>query len=218
MVSVEQCASLFLLEDFLRNRIKTIDDVKTLKAPQSYLGEMKASTSQPSKAARPIFEQTLDQMRDLLDIQGSRETIRQEHDEFSRSLMERLYATKELTEQDHVDILRQLEVHSLQMMDDFYADLANEDQYDDGGASGDNLQLEERMYEFQRTINRLREDHRKYKLKAPPQAKASSEDATMKDEEQPSSTSLQSEESKHSSEEKLKRRGSDVEMTDEDEE
>ena len=66
MVSVEQCASLFLLEDFLRNRIKTMDDVKTLKTPQSFLGDVKGSNS--SRATRPFFEQALDQMRDLLDI------------------------------------------------------------------------------------------------------------------------------------------------------
>ena len=59
---------------------------------------MKGGGSQPSKAARPILEQTLDQMRDLLDIQGSRETIRLEHEEFSKALIERLFATKELSE------------------------------------------------------------------------------------------------------------------------
>jgi len=37
MVSVEHCASLFLLEDFLRNRIKNIEDVKNLKIPQQSL-------------------------------------------------------------------------------------------------------------------------------------------------------------------------------------
>ena len=44
LVSVEQCASLILLEDFLRNRIKTIEDVKTLKVPPSYYGSTKSST------------------------------------------------------------------------------------------------------------------------------------------------------------------------------
>jgi hypothetical protein len=37
MVSVENCACLFLLEDFLRNRIKNIEDVKNLKIPQQSL-------------------------------------------------------------------------------------------------------------------------------------------------------------------------------------
>lgn len=59
MVSVEQCASLFLLEDFLRNRIKTMDDVKTLKVPPSFLGEIKGP--HPSKASlRPLLESFLD--------------------------------------------------------------------------------------------------------------------------------------------------------------
>jgi hypothetical protein len=40
LISVEQCASLYLLEDFLRNKIKTNDDVKALKTPSSFLDSM----------------------------------------------------------------------------------------------------------------------------------------------------------------------------------
>jgi len=43
-----------------------MDDVKTLKTPQSFLGDVKSSN--PSKNTTPFFEQALDQMRDLLDI------------------------------------------------------------------------------------------------------------------------------------------------------
>lgn len=38
LISVEQCASLWLLEDFLRNKIKTLDDVKALKVPSTFFG------------------------------------------------------------------------------------------------------------------------------------------------------------------------------------
>lgn len=38
LISVEQCASLYLLEDFLRNKIKTTEDVKSLKMPPSFYG------------------------------------------------------------------------------------------------------------------------------------------------------------------------------------
>ena len=36
LLSVEQCASLSLLEDFLRNKIKSQNDVKSLKTPHSF--------------------------------------------------------------------------------------------------------------------------------------------------------------------------------------
>lgn len=60
--------------------------------------------------------------------------------------MDQIFHTKDLTELDHIDILRQLEVESLNMMDDFYADQQNEDSFDDG--TGNTLNLEERLYEF----------------------------------------------------------------------
>lgn len=53
-----------------------------------------------------------------------------------------------------------MEIHSLQMMDDYYADMGNDDQYDDGSGSDQNLTIDERLYEFQRTINRIRDMYR----------------------------------------------------------
>jgi hypothetical protein len=76
-----------------------------------------------------------------------------------------------------------MEIHSLQMMDDYYADMGgNEDHYDDGGEG--HLNIDERLYEFQRTINRLREVYRQRRQeerhkKSPSKAK---EDVTMKEE------------------------------------
>jgi hypothetical protein len=45
LISVEQCASLWLLEDFLRNKIRTMEDVKNLKQPQSYYSQLKRGSS-----------------------------------------------------------------------------------------------------------------------------------------------------------------------------
>lgn len=45
-------------------------------------------------------------MRDLLDIQGTREHIREEHEEFTKSVLDQLFSIKELNELDHIDILR----------------------------------------------------------------------------------------------------------------
>jgi hypothetical protein len=74
-------------------------------------------------------------MRDLLDIQGTRENIRLEHEEFTKSVLDQMFSIKELNELDHIDILRQMEMHSLQMIDDYYADMGNDDHYDEGSGS-----------------------------------------------------------------------------------
>ena len=74
LISVELCASLFLLEDFLRNRVKTIDDVKTLRSQLgggSYgvAADRESALSNPNK--REIFallEKTIVKMREVLDI------------------------------------------------------------------------------------------------------------------------------------------------------
>ena len=114
LVSVEQCASLFLLEDFLRNRIKNIDDVKNLKTPQSYYGSMKTATTAAnntqSKQARLIMDKALERMREMMESTASRERMRTESEEFSTLLVEEIVSSKNLSEIDQIDIIRQLEV------------------------------------------------------------------------------------------------------------
>jgi hypothetical protein len=150
-------------------------------------------------------------MRDLLDLHGSRESLREEHEEFTRSVLDRLFEIKELTELDHIDILRQLEINSLQMIDDYYADMQNDDNFDEGQEN--NLNLDERMFEFQRSINRIREAYRQRRQEEKNRPnKSSPEDVTMKEEPE------ESKKSSSSGEKELKPAGSDVDMTDEEEE
>ncbi len=52
-------------------------------------------------------------MRDILDINGSRETLRIEHEDFIQRILEEIFACRELNEIDQIDIIRQLESHSL---------------------------------------------------------------------------------------------------------
>jgi hypothetical protein len=94
MVSVEQCASLFLLEDFLRNRIKTMDDVKTLKVPPSYYSSQpKPGTSASSlgthRLARHFVERTIERMRETMENTDglNREQLKSEHDQLNESIV-----------------------------------------------------------------------------------------------------------------------------------
>jgi hypothetical protein len=93
--SVEQCASLFLLEDFLRNRIKTMEDVRTLKVPPLY-GQPSSSHLESSNSSLPrhrlirhLIERLLDQMRDLLESTDglNREEIRAENERFNHTVV-----------------------------------------------------------------------------------------------------------------------------------
>lgn len=110
-------------------------------------------------------------MRDLLEVSGTRESFRQEAEDFTTYLLDELLSTSSLTEGDHIDILRQLEVHSLQVMDDFYADHQGEEEAEERlltetaleEAGYNNITIEEKMREFQRTISRLREEYRNRK-------------------------------------------------------
>jgi hypothetical protein len=45
-----------------------MDDVKTLKTPPSFLGEMKGGLHGSSKASRPFLDYAMDSMRDLLEV------------------------------------------------------------------------------------------------------------------------------------------------------
>lgn len=178
MVSVEQCASLFLLEDFLRNRIKTIEDVKALKIPQQSLyGSLKQTTSsstrpsQHHRVCRLIVDRCIDRLRDLLESGGTHEEIKALSEEYAEWVMEVIFneSPEPLNTLDQIDIVRQIEIHALQMMDDYYHDHANEeDAIHDRLMAGesvrdDEMDFDERMFEFQKTINRIRDLFRKRK-------------------------------------------------------
>lgn len=109
LISVEQCASLWLLEDFLRSRIKTVEDVKGLKAPPNFYNQMKSSTT--NKHARTIMEKALDKMRELLEKPQDR--MRTESEDLSNLLAEEIVNSKDLNDQDQQEIIRQLEIQSL---------------------------------------------------------------------------------------------------------
>lgn len=100
LVSVEQCASLFLLEDFLRNRIRTMDDVKTLKLPQSYYSSRPGGRGIPTKEGRMIIDRALERMRQMIEGSLSRDEAREQNEEFANNLVEEIIKTKELSEME----------------------------------------------------------------------------------------------------------------------
>lgn len=101
LVSVEQCASLFLLEDFLRNRIRNLDDVKTLKTPPAHYSQSRYGGGVSSKiAVRAILDKAINKMRDIIEGSGSRESMREESEEFQDSLIEEILTAKDLNDLD----------------------------------------------------------------------------------------------------------------------
>lgn len=107
----------------------------------------------------------------MLESGGTREDIRAMSEEYAEWVMEVIFneAPETLNTLDQIEIVRQIEIHALQMMDDYYHDHVNEeDALHDRLMAGESVREEdmdfdERMLEFQKTINRIRELFRKRK-------------------------------------------------------
>lgn len=84
-------------------------------------------------------------MRDIIESTSSKEEMASEIEDFHQSLIDEILEVKELSEVDHREIVRQLEVASLQIMDDYFAEHGGEGSLDDGGAF---METEEKLYEF----------------------------------------------------------------------
>ncbi len=86
-------------------------------------------------------------------------------EEFSEWAVDLVFneAPEPLSSLDQIDIIRQIEINALQMMDDYYHDHQNEeDAIHDRLMAGESVKdhemdFDERMFEFQKTINRLRD-------------------------------------------------------------
>jgi hypothetical protein len=97
-----------ILEDFLRNKIKSLDDVKALKTPPSFYESM--HKNQRSAAARQVMEKALDRMREIIDGGMSKDTGRTDMEEYAYLIAEEISSAKDLTEDEQFDIIRQLEI------------------------------------------------------------------------------------------------------------
>lgn len=119
----------------------------------------------------------MEKMRGLLDVGIDRQ--RSESEELAGVLADEILNTKDLSEEEQADIIRQLEIQTLQMMDEIYAqeDSQMEEQnYEErllsGRGSEDDIDTEQRLYEFQRTIEKLRTTFREKKLLKKAEAEA----------------------------------------------
>ena len=83
-VSVDHCASMWLLEDFLRTRCKTIDEIKKLKAPQAYAKRHNNNSKVISQSplAMDILDAAKDRLREILENGESDEQAHDETNEF----------------------------------------------------------------------------------------------------------------------------------------
>lgn len=192
LISVEQCASLWLLEDFLRSKIKTLDDVKGLKQPQqSFYQSLKRGDKPLEGPARQILDRALDRMRDMIEGGSSRDRFREEGDEFAELLSQEIVDSKELKEAEQLEIIRQLERQALQVMEDFYLENQGSSSYQElvrddmlPDEEEEELNAEQRMFEMQRTIELLRQLYRGKKQDMHEKAK-NEEDASMNEAEPP---------------------------------
>ncbi len=90
LISVEQCASLWLLEDFLRTKIKSQTDVKVLKVPQQPSGILsQTQKTNSSKQSREIVEKAMIKMKEIIS-KPSGDRIRSESEEFSQLIADEL--------------------------------------------------------------------------------------------------------------------------------
>ena len=107
----------------------------------------------------------------MLESGGTHEEIKALSEEYAEWVMEVIFneSPEPLNTLDQIDIVRQIEIHALQMMEDYYHDHAHEeDAIHDRLMAGesvrdDEMDFDERMFEFQKTINRIRDLFRKRK-------------------------------------------------------
>ena len=121
-------------------------------------------------------------MRQLLDSSSSRDGFAVRVEEFQERLVDDIIGCKDLTEIDQLDVIRQLETHSLQLIDDFYAD--HEEGRLGDGSMEDDFDIDERLNEFQSMVQRLRDIFKKKKIEQIRGKKSSpkkEEDADMVD-------------------------------------
>jgi len=108
-----------------------------------------------------MLDRALDRMREIMESGNNRERIREEGDEFAEQFSQEIVDNKDLNELEQLEIIKQLERQTLQMMDEFYADQDNalyqEMMRDELQEDEDEINTEQRMYEMQRTIEMLRQ-------------------------------------------------------------
>ena len=124
------------------------------------------------------MDKAMERMRELMESTSKGERMRTESEEFSQVLADEIVNSKDLTDQEQIEIIRQLEIQTLQLMDEFYAAGGDQDNLNDDvredfeerllsgeGDQPEEIEAEQKILEFQRTIDRLREAYRVKKEK-----------------------------------------------------
>ena len=68
LISVEKCSCIWLLEDFLKNRVRSMDDAKSLRIPPSF--DSTGTGIKPGSNAEKVLNELNDKLRDMVESEG----------------------------------------------------------------------------------------------------------------------------------------------------
>lgn len=126
LISVEHCASLHLLEDFLRNRVKTPEDVKGLKTPSSYYGGYTGMRRGPEGGFGPegkaIIDDSLNKIRDLMEGSHTHGELIELIEKAANQISDEIVQCSKLNDQMQHEVVRYLETIITNMIEELYAE------------------------------------------------------------------------------------------------
>lgn len=110
----------------MRNKIRTVEDVKQLKTPSSYYTGASTGLKKPAsalpEAAKGIIDKALSRVREMMENNLEKEELKAEADDFAKTISDDLVNATTLSEIEQVEVLRHLENLVLHMIDEIYAE------------------------------------------------------------------------------------------------
>ena len=117
------------------------------------------------------MDKAMDKFREIMESGKGEERTRSDSEEYAQLMADEILNAKDLSEEEQTELVRQLELQTLQMMDEMYAGEESPSEEMRGetfeerlmsgagegvGATEEDIDTESRLYEYQRTIDRLK--------------------------------------------------------------